>query len=152
MAEIQADQNNPAFAERLNVESILVYYIDDILIYTKRNKGYSLHLFVLEFVFNQLDLYGFILNKNKVKILGKDITFLGSNFNAEGYSDIPAEKSQALSNIRSPRSHAELFSRMGQFAFVSSHIPFFAKILAPLRHLMVSVSPQLVDSQLFDGI
>ena len=38
----------------------------------------------------------------------------------------------------SPRSHAELFSRMGQFAFVSSHIPFFAKISAPLRHLMVS--------------
>ena len=73
-----------------------------------------------------------------MKILGSDIKFLSSNFNTKGFSDIPQEKCQALSMMRSPRSHAELFSCMGQFAFIASHIPFSSKISAPLRNLMVS--------------
>ena len=136
--KFKRSKGNPDCAEGLSGECILIYYIDDILIYTAKNKGYILHLFVLEFIFHQLNVYGFILNKSKIKILAKNITFLGSNFNYEGYSDIPANKCQALSNIRSPRSHAELYSRMGQFGYVSSHIPFFAKIAAPLRQLMVA--------------
>ena len=115
-----------------------MYYIDDLLIYTNKDGGYTLHLLVLEFVLNQLSEYGFILNKNKIKILHKDITFLGTNFNDQGFTDIPADKSQALSNIRSPRSLGELYSRMGQFGYVSSHIPFFAKIATLLRQLMVA--------------
>ena len=56
------ERKNPDFAQGLNVENVLVFYVDDILIYSKRNKGFKLHIFVLEFVFNQLKLYGFILN------------------------------------------------------------------------------------------
>ena len=77
--KFKQSKGNPDCAEGLSVECILIYYIDDILIYTKKNKGYKLHLFVLEFIFHQLNVYGFILDKNKIKILAKNITFSGSN-------------------------------------------------------------------------
>ena len=44
-------RGNPEYARGLSVECILIYYIDDILIYTAKNKGYTLHLLVLEFIF-----------------------------------------------------------------------------------------------------
>ena len=58
-------RGNPECARGLSVECILIYYIDDILLYTEKNKGYTLHLLVLEFVLHQLSEYGFILNKIK---------------------------------------------------------------------------------------
>ena len=49
-------KGNPDCAEGLSVECILIYYIDDILIYTAKNKGYTLHLLLLEFIFHQLNV------------------------------------------------------------------------------------------------
>ena len=82
--KFKQSKGNPNYAKGLSVECILVYYIDDILIYTAKNKGYTLHLLVLEFILHQLNDYGFILNKSKIKILAKNITFLGTNFNYGG--------------------------------------------------------------------
>ena len=68
-------KENPECARRLSVESALVYYIDDLLIYTAKDGGYTLHLLVLEFVLNQLSEYGFILNKGKIKNISKGYHF-----------------------------------------------------------------------------
>ena len=53
------EKNNPEFAQGLNVESIILYYENDRLIFSKKNKGFELHVFILEFVYSPIAIVWF---------------------------------------------------------------------------------------------
>ena len=60
-----------------------------------------------------------------------NITFLGGTV-------INQRTKHRCFQILEVQDHSELYSRVGQFGYVSSHILFFAKIATPLKQLMVA--------------
>ena len=118
-----------------NLETVLFLYVDDILVGTPKIFGVEFRLCILEFVVKLLGAYGFLISKKKCHILKQQITFLGVLLNNLGFSSMDIVRSNALANIRSPRSIPELSIPLAQFNYFQNFIPQYSKLVLPLRQL-----------------
>ena len=115
------------------LSSLVFCYIDDLLLASPKSLGIDFHLYLLDFVLSMMCNNGFKVNKRKCSILCHNVTFLGIELCTLGFNSIPPERRNLLSNVRTPRSLAELFCRVCQFSYSSNYIQMFNKLIAPLR-------------------
>ena len=74
-----------------------------------------------------------------MKILETRIKWLGYEYNTNAdYSGIPNERQEGFKKLRSPKSLAELNSRLGAFSYFSSYIPNLKKLSSALFTLTKS--------------
>ena len=109
--------------KQLKFETVLICYIDDLLLATPKSLGVGLHLALFECVMEMMCQFGFEVNKKKCSILCENVTFLGVELNSRGYNGIPMERRKLLASVRTPRSLGELFCRICQFSYSSNYIP-----------------------------
>ena len=91
------------------LSTLIFCYIDDLLLASPKVLGIKFHLCLLDFVLLMMSNNGFKVNKKKCNILCLNVTFLGVELSTLGFNSIPCERRNLLSNVRTPRSLAELF-------------------------------------------
>ena len=112
------------------LENVLVY-IDDIIIYSKT---YEEHLYHLKCVFDRLKKFGLILNVEKSIFFQPSITYLGLEFNSEGYK-CTDEKIPPVENFPVPTDKKEILKFMGLINYYRAHLPNIAEIATPMYNL-----------------
>ena len=130
------DKDLKVSLKQLKLETVLICYIDNLLLATPKSLGVGLHLALFEFFMEMMCQLGFKVNTKECSILCETITFLGVELKSRGYNGIHMERRNLLANVRTPRSLAELFFRICHFSYSSNYIPQFSKLVAPLRKII----------------
>jgi cleavage and polyadenylation specificity factor subunit 1 len=129
-------RNSMASFQRLMDEvtrglNFVYVYVDDILVFSKSEEEHFEHLTKL---FERLQYYGLILNKDKCKFFVSEIIFLGLHVDCNGIRPRD-ERVQAIRDFYRPRNRKEVKRYLGMLNFYRRHIPHAAEILAPLNKL-----------------
>ena len=107
-------------------------YIDDVLIFSD---SYEEHLRHLSEVFNRLNHYGLILNKEKCVFGVSEIDFLGHKVNENGIKPLEA-KTRAIREFPRPKTMKDLRRFLGLINFYRRFIENAAKVLSPLERVL----------------
>ncbi|KAJ8032524.1 hypothetical protein HOLleu_26075 [Holothuria leucospilota] len=107
-------------------------YIDDILVATETPEE---NLRVLGQVFNRLNKYNVILNKEKCEFLKKTLNYLGHQIKGEGVSPIQSRVSAVL-RAKRPSNVSELRSFLGMLNYYGKFIHNLATLVQPLYALL----------------
>ena len=110
---------------------------DDVIIWGTDEDALKVHE---EKVLRRLHQEGVRLNPEKCKFRQKKVTFFGHVWSAEGVSVDPA-KVEAINNTPEPQNQSEMKSFMGMAQYVSTFIPDYATIAAPLWKLTSKDTP-----------
>jgi hypothetical protein len=126
----------PTFQRFINsvlhgVPSIFVY-IDDVVIFTDT---YDRHLEIIEMVLTRLNDNGLIINAEKSTFLATQITYLGMDFDQNGYRPVETCLPK-IQNYSAPRDRKGIQKFLGVINYYRSHIPNLASVAAPLYHLL----------------
>lgn len=124
------------------VEGIIIY-IDDILIFAKDKVELDERT---EAVLRILSENNLTLNHNKCEYGKETIDFLGHKLTPEGLN-IEESKVRDIKNFREPQTVSELKSFLGLATYVSSYIPKFADLTAPLWEATKSKNLLLTKEQ-----
>lgn len=106
----------------------VIVFIDDILIFAESEEELSERTAL---VLAALCANNLTLNTGKCEYNRERITFIGHELSADGFN-IDKAKVQTIRNFRRPKSPSELKSFLGLASYVSSYIPRFADMTAPL--------------------
>lgn len=116
------------------LDNFVICYIDDCLIYTKRN-DIELHKKHLHMVFQKLQQAGLVVSKAKCKFNRKEITFLGHDIVA-GQGIKPSQKKvDAIASWPVPKTVQDVRKFMGLCQYYSTYIPNFADVAACITDL-----------------
>jgi transposase InsO family protein len=110
----------------------VVFYIDDILIYSKT---FEEHLHHLDTVIGKLTGAGFTLNAAKCHFCREEVKFLGHRIDKAGVSADP-DRVEAIRNYPAPRNTKQLRQFLGICNFHSRFIVGYANYIAPLLSLL----------------
>jgi hypothetical protein len=105
--------------------------MDDLVVYST---SFSEHLTHLQEVLARLERAGFTLNRDKIHLAQKEISFLGHSFSAEGIRVLP-ERVEAINNFPPPRNLKAVRRFLGMAGFYGSFIEGFSRIAEPLHAL-----------------
>ena len=110
---------NPAeMGGETNPLNIIIKYLDDILICSPKHLGVDTHILWIKYFFFVMVMSGLKINLKKSNFMVKKFTFLGVNYDLRKETIfIQDEKLAVIETFRSPRSKAELFSRMSSFNY-----------------------------------
>jgi len=117
-------------AERLN--SSILLYIDDILIFSKTWEEHKEHV---RWVLKKLKEHNLVVSKKKCKWVQEKIEFLGLMLTKNGVN-ISQVKEQAIRDLVPPTSVKEVQSMLGFLGVFRRFIPNYAKVAAPLNTLL----------------
>lgn len=106
-------------------------YIDDILIFTTNLEA---HMEVLQEVFTLLKEGGFFLNFSKMKLLRRELLYLGHQVAKDRLLPDPL-KVKALSTASAPKEKKALLSFCAAASYLRMYIPRFAEVMEPLTRL-----------------
>ena len=115
-------------------------YIDEILLFSENREKHLKHL---SQVFNRLDNYGLILNKEKCIFQAPQLDFLGHRVSAEGVKLLDA-KVAAILDFPRPHTVRDLTKFLGMVNFYRRFIPNAGGLVAPLQCI---VSPKKTSRQ-----
>ena len=104
-------------------------YIDDILVFSENCEEHLKHL---SQVFNWLNHYGLILNKEKCIFEAPQLDFLGHRVSAEGVKPLDA-KVEAIRDFLRPHIMQDLRKFLGIVNFYRRFIPNAGGLMAPLQ-------------------
>jgi hypothetical protein len=126
----------PTFQRFINsvlhgISNIFVY-IDDVVIFTD---DYPQHLEILNLVLARLDTNGLIINAEKSTFLSTSITYLGMEFDENGYRPVDTCLPK-IQNYIVPKDRKGIQKFLGVINYYRSHIPNLASVAAPLYHLL----------------
>ena len=107
-------------------------HVDDILIFSRDEKEHISHLHQ---VFQRLDRYGLILNKDKCVFAEKEISFLGHVINSNGIKPLP-NKVDAVKNFLQPRTVKELKRFWGLANYYRRFLKSASQISVPLTVML----------------
>lgn len=108
-----------------------VNYLDDILVFGQTKEEHDKNL---EEVLKRLEDHNVIINQNKCLLYKQDVTFLGFNLSASGWS-IEDEKIKAIQQFRRPENQDEVRSFLGLINYIDRFIPNRADKTWRLREL-----------------
>ena len=114
------------------IYSILVIYLDDILVY---GQSFSEHMSNLRKVFERIREIGVRLNPEKCRIGHDEVVFLGHTVSGEGISTDPG-KISAVKELPVPKTVSELRSFLGFCSYYRKFVKGFSQIAAPLNKLV----------------
>ena len=126
--------------------SILLVYLDDLLIYTPT---FDKHLIALELVLGRLRLIGVRLNPDKCHFAYFVVKFLGHLVSAEGVATDP-DKVEAVRNWPEPKTVKDVRSFLGLASYYRRFVKDFAKIAGPLNGLYKKVH-ETYPNDMFKG-
>ena len=107
-------------------------YIDDVLVFSKTPEEHLQHL---SEVFNRLEHYGLILNKDKCVFGAENIEFLGHRIDKMGVKPLE-KKLRIFVNFPNPSTMRELRRWLGMANFYRRFIKNAGKILAPFARVL----------------
>ena len=107
-------------------------YIDDIMIFSESEEDHWKHL---SEVFNRLEHFGLILNKDKCVFAVTEVDFLGHRVDSQGVRPLETKVS-AIRDFPKPRTVKDLRKFLGAINFYRSFIPNAGGILQPLDSLL----------------
>jgi len=113
------------------LDSFVVVFIDDILIYSKTFEEHEKHLVIVLQVLKDKKLYAKL---SKCEFWLEEIKFLGHVISKEGVSVDPT-KVEAVLHWESPKSVTEIRSFLGLAGYYRRFIEGFSKIAMPLTQL-----------------
>ena len=117
-------------------KEFLLYYIDDCLVFTKKEGGEDLHLKALECVLHAIQRCGLLFSPKKAQIMVDELHFLGHLLTPkQSFSEMAPERASAILDIRTPRSCGELISRMSFWSWSSEYLPAVKLISLPLHKM-----------------
>jgi len=120
-----------------NYSEFCRFYIDDIVLATKKTHGRQTHVNAIESVLFAIQRSGLLLAPAKAQIFARDILFLGQQINVDkNYTTISDERIEAILNYRTPRSKGEAASRLGAFHFSAEHLLFARTVSLPIHHMI----------------
>ena len=122
-----------------DITKLVLFYIDDSLVYTKKQLGWKSHFLVIKYILWTFDLVGLKVKLEKCQFLVFETKFLGLYLNTEKNCHyIPEKKLAAMQLWPVPTSTGELNSRLSCINFYSKYVPFFKNIAFPLIQLAKS--------------
>lgn len=130
-------KNSPAIFQRI-MESILQrkleegvaqVYIDDVLVSTKECKE---HLKILGTVLRKLKEHGMEINWEKVKLMRREIKFLGHTLSENRVRPLDDRITQ-ICNIPTPTTVKQVRGFLGQVNYLGRHIYNLSELKAPLN-------------------
>ena len=130
--------NAPATFQRLmqtvfreELLSVLLCYLDDILVYSRTIVE---HIERLDIVFAKLLQYGLKLEPRKCAFFKRHVIYLGHHVSAEGIATDP-KKVDAVVNWPVPRTLKELRSSIGFASYYRRYVARFAQLASSLWHV-----------------
>ena len=116
-------------------QSVLLY-LDDIIVFSSTVRQ---HLERLEEVFSRLDRQGLKVKLSKCHFFQKEVKYLGHVVSEQGVATDP-DKLAAVREWKRPSHLAELRSFLGFASYYRRFVEGFAKLAAPLHHLVARLS------------
>jgi hypothetical protein len=110
----------------------VVFYVDDILIYSRTFDEHMMHL---NAVLGRLTKAGFTINANKCRFCRGEVKFLGHRIDRTGVSADP-DRVAAILKYPEPRNSKQLRQFLGTCNFHSRFIIGYANYIAPLTPLL----------------
>lgn len=128
-----AAQTFQRFVDQVTRDRHFCYaYLDDLLMFSINQQEHLKHLKLL---FQRLDEYGLIINKNKCEFGVTEINFLGHRLDQHGLRPLE-KKVNAIQNFPQPSSIRKLREFLGLINFYRRFIPHCAQILKPLTDFL----------------
>lgn len=112
----------------------VVVYADDVFI-VSHSEDYDKHLDLVDEVLRRCEEYDLKMSPKKVKAGCRTLTALGWQFTCPGVAADP-EKVEAINNLSTPKTWAQLRSMYGMFVFFKSHIKNFDEVVHPIVELL----------------
>ena len=109
-----------------------IVWQDDILIFGKTLEE---HDRMLDEVMKRIEQSGLKLNKAKCEFRKSCLRYVGHMFSKNGVSPDDS-KVQAIMNLKSPESVAELRSVLGMIKYLGRYLPNLATVIAPMNELL----------------
>jgi hypothetical protein len=106
-------------------------FMDDLVVYSRSREEHLLHL---REVFGRLERAGFTLNRDKIRLMQREIPFLGHLVSASGISILP-ERVEAIRAFPSPKTLKGVRRFLGMVGFYGRFISHFSRIAEPLHAL-----------------
>ena len=110
----------------------VVFYVDDILIYSKT---FDEHMKHIDAVLSRLTKAGFTINAAKCRFCREEVKFLGHRIDRTGVSADP-DRVAAILKYPAPRNSKQLRQFLGTCNFHSRFIISYADYIAPLTPLL----------------
>ena len=107
--------------------------IDDILIASKRTK--IEHIALVENILKKLDVSNVALKLQKCEFAKTECEWLGYRIGENGIAPL-VRKTQAIEDLKTPKSRKQLKSLMGSMHSLHKLLPKLAEVSAPLRPLL----------------
>lgn len=123
------DLMNKVFSVYL--DKFVVIFIDDILVYSKKDEEHEEHLRIVLQTLRQEQLYARL---SKCDFWMKNISYLGHVISGDGISVDP-QKVQAVKEMSAPTDAKEVRSFVGMAGYYRRFVKDFSKIAAPLSQL-----------------
>ena len=130
--------NAPATYQRLmnsvlrpHLRQFVVVYLDDILMYSKT---FNEHMQHLRTVLELLKANHIYMKPTKCILAAEEVFFLGSVVSA-GCIRVDPDKIKAISDIHTLNNKAEVRTFLGMTSYLAAHLPKYASVSAPLRHI-----------------
>lgn len=109
------------------VEGVIIF-LDDILVYGSSKQETQLRS---EKVMERVEANNLTLNQAKCEHLKDELVFLGQNLSADGFK-IDQGKVDSVKSFRQPTTASELKSFLGLASYLSTYLPSFGDLTAPL--------------------
>ena len=114
------------------IGQIVVVYLDDVTIFSKKREEHAFHL---KQIFERCRKYGISLNPKKYVFPVTEGKLLGHIISKKGIS-IDPERIKAIEHISLPHNKKGMQSFMGTINFVQRFVPDFAQIVKPLQQMV----------------
>jgi hypothetical protein len=119
------------FANEIANHSLSLYVDDAILCHA----SFLGHLVQLHNIFQKLRTHNLRINPKKSTFARESVAFLGFVFSASGIK-VDSQRFQKIRNIKSPKNITETRQICRFLQYFRRFIPYFAKILSLIRHLL----------------
>ena len=115
------------------LENNVIYYADDIFVYTNKGQTFDDHLDIIEEVLKRLQKFNLKVKCSKIEIHPPCINILGITRDRNGKFRIPDDKASILTNWPEPTTNDEIKSYICTANYFNKHIYDFWNLALPLQ-------------------
>lgn len=122
----------------------LIQYVDDLLLAAETAEQC---IQATHAVLNRLYEQGFKVNKSKLQVCRREVTFLGRVLSAQG-SGLSSQHRTSILQHAKPITVKDMLSFLGLAVFSRNYIPAYAELTRPLREMVRKAGPRELRAKL----